>query len=70
MQHLLRFRDPKTGEDLLTFRELEQALQAAERELQAATRARQAAEAENARLNARVEALGVCQARGDRDTNR
>ena len=42
--HLLRFRDPKTGQDLLTFEEVEQRRQAAERGRQAAERGRQAAE--------------------------
>ncbi len=48
--HLLRFRDPKTGQDLLTFEEVEQRRQAAERERHNAERARQ--EAERARQEA------------------
>ena len=42
--HLLRFRDPKTGQDLLTFEEVEQRRQAAERGRQAAERGRHKAE--------------------------
>ena len=44
--HLLRFRDPKTGQDLLTFEESERGREAAERGRQAAERGRQAAERE------------------------
>ena len=42
--HLLRFRDPKTGQDLLTFEEVEQRRQAAERERQVLERERHNAE--------------------------
>lgn len=42
--HLLRFRNPKTGQDLLTFEEVEQRRQAAERGRQAAERGRHKAE--------------------------
>ena len=48
--HLLRFRDPKTGQDLLTFEESERGREAAERGREAAERARQ--EAERARRDA------------------
>ncbi len=44
--HLLRFRDPKTGQDLLTFEESERGREAAERGREAAERGRQAAERE------------------------
>ena len=56
-----RFRDPRTGEDLLTFHELEQARAEAERAkaeaetaLVAEVSARRAAESEIARLKARI----------------
>ena len=42
--HLLRFRDPKTGQDLLTFEESERGREAAERGRQAAERERHKAE--------------------------
>ena len=48
--HLLRFRDPATGQDLLTFEESERGREAAERGRQAAERERQ--EAERARQEA------------------
>ncbi len=74
LEHLLRLRDPETGEDLLTFRESEQGRLEAERErleaeraLRAEARARQAAEAENARLKARIEALEARHAPGKTD---
>lgn len=44
MDHLLRFRNPQTGEDLLTFRESEEGRTEAERELRAEAAARRAAE--------------------------
>ena len=50
MEHLLRFRDPGTGEDLLTFRESEQGRTEAERARDEADRAR--AEADRARAEA------------------
>ncbi len=55
--HLLRFRDPATGQDLLTFEESERGREAAERGRQAAERERQEAErgrqeAERARRDA------------------
>ncbi|MCY4595867.1 MAG: Uma2 family endonuclease [Bryobacterales bacterium] len=58
MEHLLRFRDPCTGEDLLTFRESEQGRAEAERAKAEAERAR--AEAETA-LNAEVVARGAAE---------
>ena len=71
MEHLLRFRDPRTGEDLLTFHELEQARAEAERDraeaetaraeaetaLVAEVSVRRAAESEIARLKARIAEL-------------
>ncbi len=50
MEHLLRFRDPGTGEDLLTFRESEQGRTEAERAKAEAEQAR--AQAEQARAQA------------------
>ena len=50
MEHLLRFRDPGTGEDLLTFRESEQGRTEAERARDEADRARD--EADRARAEA------------------
>ena len=68
LEHLLRFRDPGTGEDLLTFEESEQGRIEAERARTEAERARveaeralgeaqQAAESEIARLKARIAEL-------------
>ena len=75
--HLLRFRDPKTGQDLLTFEELEQRRQAAERarqeaerEYRAGTASRQDIEAENARLRAQIARLESSQAGGTGDGSR
>ncbi len=75
--HLLRFRDPKTGQDLLTFEELEQRRQAAERarqeaerEYRAGTASRQHIEAENARLRAQIARLESSQAVGTGDGSR
>ena len=50
MEHLLRFQEPETDEDLLTFRELEEALTEAERQLGRQIAARRGAESEIARL--------------------
>ena len=50
MEHLLRFRDPGTGEDLLTFRESEQGRTEAERAKAEAEQAK--AEADRARVEA------------------
>ena len=57
MEHLLRFRDPSTGEDLLTFRESERGRVEAERALGSEVAARRAAELEIARLKARIAEL-------------
>ena len=79
--HLLRFRDPATGQDLLTFEEVEQRRQAAEQRRQAAEQRRQAAErarhkaerarqeteAEIARLRAQIARLESGQAGGTGD---
>ena len=76
--HLLRFRDPATGRDMLTFEELapwqqgaesgqhqaERARQEADRAHRAATAARQESEAENARLRAQLARLESRQAGG------
>ena len=70
-RHLLRFRDPETGQDLLTFGELQEAHIKAENRLRAeaasrseaerarreATAARRDAEVENTRLRAQVARL-------------
>ena len=68
--HLLRFRDPKTGQDLLTFEEVEQRRQAAERARHKAERTRQEAErarqeAERARQEAEREYRAETAARQD-----
>ena len=55
--HLLRFRDPKTGRDLLTFEESEQGRLEAERRRREAERARQAAEIELSRLMVEIATL-------------
>ena len=55
--HLLRFRDPKTGNDLLTFEESEQGRLEAERRRREAERARQAAEIELSRLMVEIATL-------------
>ena len=62
--HLLRFRDPKTGKDLLTFEESEQGRLEAERRRREAERARQAAEVELSRLLAEIAKLGSGQEGG------
>ena len=65
MEHLLRFRDPGTGEDLLTFWESEQGRTEAERARAEAEEAR--AEAERARAEAeraRAEAETALSAEG------
>lgn len=56
-QHLLRFRDPETGQDLLTFSELQEAQIETERALREETAARRDAEAENIRLRAQIAKL-------------
>ena len=66
MEHLLRFRDPGTGEDLLTFWESEEGRLEAEKALSSEVAARRAAEAEIARLKARIAKLQA--SRVPRDT--
>ncbi len=57
MEHLLRFRDPRSGKDLLTFRESERARAEAVQALGAEVAARHDAESEIARLKARITEL-------------
>ena len=66
MEHLLRLRDPGTGEDLLTFWESEEGRLEAEKALSSEVAARRAAEAEIARLKARIAKLQA--SRVPRDT--
>ena len=54
---MLRFHDPVTGRDLLTYQETAHARQDAEARLREETRARQAAEARLAELEARLRAV-------------